>query len=128
CCKQLGVKNSTASFILPLGATVNMNGNSMLYGLLAMFFAQMFNIELGPVQYIGIVLTSVLGAVGTAGVPGPSLLVVAVLATAGIPVVALPLVFGIDRIMDMMRTSTNILGDASCAVIMENILSKDENQ
>ncbi|WP_047381908.1 dicarboxylate/amino acid:cation symporter [Cetobacterium sp. ZWU0022] len=127
CCKQLGVKNSTASFVLPLGATVNMNGNSMLYGLLAMFFAQMFNIELGPAQYVGIVLTSVLGAVGTAGVPGPSLLVVAVLATAGIPVVALPLVFGIDRIMDMMRTSTNILGDASCAVIMENILKKSNS-
>ncbi|WP_432205095.1 dicarboxylate/amino acid:cation symporter [Cetobacterium somerae] len=124
CCKKLGVQNSTASFILPLGATVNMNGNAMLYGLVTMFFAQMFSVNLGPSEYVAIVLTSVLGAVGTAGVPGPSLLVVAVLAAAGVPVIALPLVFGIDRIMDMMRTSTNILGDASCAVIMETILNK----
>lgn len=117
---------STASFILPLGATVNMNGNAMLYGLVTMFFAQMFGVDLGPSEYIAIILTSVLGAVGTAGVPGPSLLVVAVLASAGVPVIALPLVFGIDRIMDMMRTSTNILGDASCAVIMESILNKEK--
>lgn len=126
CCKKLGVKNSTASFILPLGATVNMNGNAMLYGLVTMFFAQMFGVDLGPSEYVAIVLTSVLGAVGTAGVPGPSLLVVAVLTAAGVPVIALPLVFGIDRIMDMMRTSTNILGDASCAVIMESILNKEK--
>ncbi|MCJ8342904.1 MAG: dicarboxylate/amino acid:cation symporter [Cetobacterium sp.] len=128
CCEKLGVSNSTSSFILPLGATVNMNGNAMLYGLVTMFFAQMFNVHLGPHQYIAIILTSVLGAVGTAGVPGPSLLVVAVLASAGVPVVALPLVFGIDRIMDMMRTSTNILGDASCAVIMETILKEETTE
>ncbi|MGL6114024.1 dicarboxylate/amino acid:cation symporter [Cetobacterium sp. SF1] len=128
CCEKLGVENSTASFILPLGATINMNGNAMLYGLVTMFFAQMFDVHIGLHQYIGIILTSVLGAVGTAGVPGPSLLVVAVLASAGVPVVALPLVFGIDRIMDMMRTSTNILGDASCAVIMDRILKKEETQ
>lgn len=126
CCKKLGVQSSTASFVLPLGATVNMNGNAMLYGLVTMFFAQMFGVELGTNEYVAIVLTSVLGAIGTAGVPGPSLLVVAVLVAAGVPVIALPLVFGIDRIMDMMRTSTNILGDASCAVIMESILKKEK--
>ena len=98
----------------------------MLYGLVTMFFAQMFGVELGTNEYVAIVLTSVLGAIGTAGVPGPSLLVVAVLVAAGVPVIALPLVFGIDRIMDMMRTSTNILGDASCAVIMESILKKEK--
>ncbi|WP_297406756.1 dicarboxylate/amino acid:cation symporter [uncultured Cetobacterium sp.] len=127
CCEKLGVDNATSSFILPLGATINMNGNAMLYGLVSIFFAQMFNIELGTTQYIAIILTSVLGAVGTAGVPGPSLLVVAVLAAAGIPVIALPLVFGIDRIMDMMRTSTNIFGDASCAVIMDHIIKKEKH-
>lgn len=126
CCEKLGVDNATSSFILPLGATINMNGNAMLYGLVSIFFAQMFSIELGTTQYIAIILTSVLGAVGTAGVPGPSLLVVAVLAAAGIPVIALPLVFGIDRIMDMMRTSTNIFGDASCAVIMDHIIKKEK--
>lgn len=125
CCKKMGVRGAVSSFVLPLGATVNMNGNAMLYGLVAMFFAQMFGINLDMGDYIAIVITSVLGAIGTAGVPGPSLLVVAVLVSAGIPTVALPLVFGIDRIMDMARTSTNILGDASCAVIVENILRKD---
>lgn len=128
CCEELGVDNTTASFVLPLGATINMNGNAMLYGLIAMFFAQMFGIEIGFSQFIAIVLTSVLGAVGTAGVPGPSLLVVAVLAAAGVPVIALPLVFGIDRILDMMRTSTNILGDASCAVIMDNLIKREKYQ
>lgn len=127
CCDKLGVDSATSAFILPLGATINMNGNAMLYGLVSIFFAQMFNVELGMAQYIAIILTSVLGAVGTAGVPGPSLLVVAVLSAAGIPVVALPLVFGIDRIMDMMRTSTNIFGDASCAVIMDHIMKKERN-
>lgn len=122
-CKKLGVSNTTSSFVIPLGATINMNGNSMLYGLTAIFFSQVFNIPLGFEEYLAIVGTSVLGAVGTAGVPGPSLLVVAVLAAAHIPLTALPLILGIDRILDMMRTSTNILGDASCAVIMEEILN-----
>lgn len=128
CCEELGVDNTTSSFILPLGATVNMNGNAMLYGLTTMFFAQMFSVDISISQYVAIILTSVLGAVGTAGVPGPSLLVVAVLSAAGVPVVALPLVFGIDRIMDMMRTSTNILGDASCAVIMDRLIKKENKQ
>ncbi len=124
CCSKVDVDNSTSAFVLPLGATINMNGNAMLYGLMAAFFAQMFNVEIGIAQYVAIVISSVLGAVGTAGVPGPSLLVVAVLASANIPLVGLPLIFGVDRILDMMRTSTNILGDASCAVIMDKIIKK----
>lgn len=123
CCRKMGVSNTTSSFVLPLGATINMNGNAMLYGLTAVFFAQMFNIPLGFSEYIAIICTSVLGAVGTAGIPGPSLLVVAVLVAAHVPLIALPLVLGIDRILDMMRTSTNILGDASCAVIMEQVVN-----
>lgn len=124
CCKKIGVSNTTTSFILPLGATINMNGNAMLYGLTAVFFSQMFNISLGINEYLAIIFTSVLGAVGTAGIPGPSLLVVAVLVAAHVPLIALPLVLGIDRILDMMRTSTNILGDASCAVIMDQLVNK----
>jgi Na+/H+-dicarboxylate symporter len=124
-CEDLGVKPEVTSFVLPLGATINMNGNAMLYALTSVFFAQMFGIELGMPQYIAIIVTSVLGAIGTAGVPGPALLVVAVLVAAGIPLAGLPLIFGVDRLFDMMRTSTNILGDASCAVIVDRILEDD---
>jgi Na+/H+-dicarboxylate symporter len=89
------------------------------------FFAQLFGVELGMPQYVAIVLTSVLGAIGTAGVPGPALLVVAVLVAAGIPLAGLPLIFGVDRLFDMMRTSTNVLGDASCAVIVNRVLGTE---
>ena len=99
---------------------------AMLYALTAMFFAQLFGVELGMPQYVAIVLTSVLGAIGTAGVPGPALLSVAVLAAAGIPLAGLPLIFGVDRLFDMMRTSTNVLGDASCAVIVNRMLSEEK--
>ena len=75
-------------------------------------------------QYIAIILTSVLGAIGTAGVPGPALLVVAVLVAAGIPLAGLPLIFGVDRLFDMMRTSTNVLGDASCSIIVNKMLKE----
>lgn len=127
-CEGLGVRSEVTSFVLPLGATINMNGNAMLYALTAVFFAQFYGIELGMMQYVTIVVTSVLGAIGTAGVPGPALLIVAVLIAAGIPVTALPLVFGVDRLFDMMRTSTNVFGDASCAVIVEDMLRKDEKK
>ena len=124
-CEALGVKPAVTAFVLPLGATINMNGNAMLYALTATFFAQMFEVELGMGQYVAIILTSVLGAIGTAGVPGPALLVVAVLVAAGIPLAGLPLIFGVDRLFDMMRTSTNVLGDASCAVIVNRMLEGD---
>lgn len=127
-CEALGVRKEVTAFVLPLGATINMNGNAMLYALTAVFFAQFYGIELGMAQYVTIVITSVLGAIGTAGVPGPALLIVAVLISAGIPVTALPLVFGVDRLFDMMRTSTNVFGDASCAVIVESMLQKDEKK
>ena len=118
---ELGVRNATASFVLPLGATINMSGNAIYYGLVAVFFAQLFNIDLSMGAYVAIILTSTLGAVGQAGVPGPSFLVVAVLLAAGIPIEGLPLLFALDRIFDMIRTALNITGDAACAVIIDNI-------
>ncbi|WP_082869061.1 dicarboxylate/amino acid:cation symporter [Oleiphilus sp. HI0125] len=118
---ELGVKNSTASFVLPLGATVNVSGNAIYYGLVAIFFAQLFNVDLSLTAYVAIVLTSTLGAVGQAGVPGPSFLVVAVLLAAGIPIEGLPLLFALDRIFDMIRTALNITGDAACALIIDAI-------
>lgn len=121
CEKELGVSKETASFVLPLGATINMDGNAIYYALAAMFFAQMYGIDLGVAQYIAIIITATIGSIGQAGVPGPSLLVVAVLIAAGIPITALPLLFGVDRIFDMLRTAVNITGDASCAVIMDGL-------
>ncbi len=126
--KELGVRNSTASFVLPLGATINMSGNAIYYGLVAIFFAQLFNIDLSMGAYVAIILTSTLGAVGQAGVPGPSFLVVAVLLAAGIPIEGLPLLFALDRIFDMIRTALNITGDAACAVIVDSLIEEEESQ
>jgi Na+/H+-dicarboxylate symporter len=124
--KDLGVRNSTASFVLPLGATINMSGNAIYYGLVAVFFAQLFHIDLSMGAYIAIVVTATLGAVGQAGVPGPSFLVVAVLLAAGIPIEGLPLLFALDRIFDMIRTALNITGDAACAVIVDSMIEDSE--
>jgi Na+/H+-dicarboxylate symporter len=128
CEEELGVRNSTASFVLPLGATINMSGNAIYYGLVAIFFAQMFNIDLGMSAYIAIIVTSTLGAVGQAGVPGPSFLVVAVLLSAGIPIEGLPLLFALDRIFDMVRTALNITGDAACAVNVDSYIGDNEEE
>ncbi|WP_345778745.1 dicarboxylate/amino acid:cation symporter [Shewanella sp. Isolate7] len=119
CEEELGVSKPTASFVLPLGATINMSGNAIYYGLVAIFFAQMYGIDLSLGAYVAIIFTSTLGAIGQAGVPGPSFLVVAVLLAAGIPIDGLPLLFALDRVFDMIRTSLNITGDAACAVILD---------
>ncbi|WP_165311105.1 dicarboxylate/amino acid:cation symporter [Vibrio ziniensis] len=126
--KDLGVRNSTASFVLPLGATINMSGNAIYYGLVAIFFAQLFHIDLSIGAYIAIIVTATLGAVGQAGVPGPSFLVVAVLLAAGIPIEGLPLLFALDRIFDMIRTALNITGDAACAVIVDSLIEEPEEE
>ena len=128
CEDELGVSNETASFVLPLGATINMDGNAIYYALVAMFFSQMFGMQLGATEYIAIILTATLGSIGQAGVPGPSLLVVAVLLAANIPVVGLPLLFGVDRLFDMLRTAVNITGDASCAIVVDGIKKADDNK
>ncbi|KFZ39065.1 amino acid:proton symporter [Shewanella mangrovi] len=123
--EEFKVSNATASFVLPLGATINMTGNAIYYGLVAIFFAQMYHIDLSMTAYAAIILTSTLGAVGQAGVPGPTFLVVAVLLSAGIPIDGLPLLFALDRIFDMIRTALNISGDAACAIIMDKYAPKD---
>ena len=116
---ELGVSKETTSFALPLGATINMNGNAAYYAMAATFIAQMYGMDLSFAQYVAIIITSTLGAVGQAGVPGPTLLVVAVLVSANIPIDALPILFGVDRIFDMLRTAVNITGDAACATIVD---------
>ncbi|MDF5052720.1 dicarboxylate/amino acid:cation symporter [Vibrio penaeicida] len=125
---ELGVKNSTASFVLPLGATINMSGNAIYYGLVAVFFAQLFNIDLSMGAYVAIIVTSTIGAIGQAGVPGPSFLIAAVLLAAGIPIEGLPLLFALDRIFDMIRTALNITGDAACAVIIDAITEEEKQE
>ncbi len=119
CEDELGVSKETTSFVLPLGATINMDGNAVYYALAACFFAQLFGIQLGMPEYIAIIITATIGSIGQAGVPGPSLLVVAVLLAANIPVIGLPLLFGVDRLFDMLRTAVNVTGDATCAVIVD---------
>ena len=116
---ELKVSKETTSFALPLGATINMNGNAAYYAMAACFLAQMYGMELSFAQFVAITVTSTIGAVGQAGVPGPTLLVVAVLVAAGIPLEALPILFGVDRIFDMLRTAVNITGDAACAAIVD---------
>lgn len=127
CEDELKVSKSTSSFVLPLGATINMSGNAIYYGLVAIFFAQVFHVDLGFPEYGAIILTATIGAIGQAGVPGPSFLVVAVLLAANIPIEGLPLLFALDRIFDMTRTALNITGDAACAVIVDDKFNKDKN-
>lgn len=129
--RELHVSKGTTSFALPLGAAINMNGNAAYYAMAAIFIAQMYGMELQLGQYIAIIVASTLGAVGQAGVPGPTLLVVAVLISAGIPIDALPILFGVDRIFDMLCTAVNITGDAACATIVdrftkEEVMGSDE--
>lgn len=116
---ELGVNKATASFVVPLGATINMAGNAIYYTLVALFFSQLYGIDLALSQYVAIMLTATVGSVGQAGVPGPTLLVVAVLASAGIPIEGLPLLYALDRVFDMLRTVLNITGDAACAVVVD---------
>ncbi|HRZ96929.1 MAG TPA: dicarboxylate/amino acid:cation symporter [Paludibacter sp.] len=128
CENDLGISKETTSFVIPLGATINMTGNAIYYTLVALFFAQLYGIELTVAQYLAIALTSTVGSIGQAGVPGPTLLVVAVLVSAGIPIEGLPLLYALDRIFDMIRTVLNITGDAACAAIVDNTAIKLKNR
>ncbi len=123
-CDKMGVSKEVTGFVVPLGATINMTGNAIYYTLVALFFAQFYGIELGMAQYVAIAVTASLGSIGQAGVPGPTLMVVAVLAAAGIPIEGLPLLYALDRIFDMIRTVLNITGDAACAVVTDRFATK----
>jgi Na+/H+-dicarboxylate symporter len=124
-CDQMGVSKQTSGFVLPLGATINMSGNAIYYGLVAIFFAQFYGIDLGMAEYISIAVVCTLGAIGQAGVPGPTFLVVAVLVAAGIPIEGLPLLYALDRVFDMVRTTLNITGDAACAAVVDRFAKGD---
>lgn len=124
-CNEMGISKQTSGFVLPLGATINMSGNAIYYALLATFFAQFYGIDLTMADYVSITIVCALGAIGQAGVPGPTLLAAAVLVAAGIPLEGLPLFYALDRIFDMMRTTLNITGDAACAAVVDRFVKKE---
>jgi Na+/H+-dicarboxylate symporter len=117
--QNLGVSESVSSFVLPLGATINMDGTALYQGVCVLFVAQAFGVELGLGAQLGIILTATLASIGTAGVPGAGLIMLTlVLTSAGLPVEGIGLVAGIDAILDAARTCVNVTGDtAVCAVV-----------
>ncbi|MCP4273890.1 MAG: dicarboxylate/amino acid:cation symporter [Gammaproteobacteria bacterium] len=117
--KRLGVKNSVASFTVPLGATINMDGTAIMQGVATVFIAQVYQIDLSFAQYLTIILTAVLASIGTAAVPGVGLITLTmVLQQVGLPIQGIALIIGVDRILDMVRTSVNVTGDATVSCII----------
>ncbi|USD68080.1 dicarboxylate/amino acid:cation symporter [Vibrio sp. SCSIO 43136] len=116
---RLGVKNRVASFTVPLGATVNMDGTAIMQGVATAFIAQAFNIDLTMGDYLTVIFTATLASIGTAGVPGVGLVMLAmVLGQVGLPLEGIALIMGVDRLLDMIRTAVNITGDSAVSVIV----------
>lgn len=129
CTEKLGAKKEVASFVLPLGATINMDGTAIYQGVCAIFIASCYGIQLTLPQMLTIVLTATLASIGTAGVPGAGMVMLAmVLTSVGLPVDGIALVAGVDRIFDMGRTTVNITGDATCAIVVSNLEDKREKK
>ncbi|KKO44017.1 sodium:dicarboxylate symporter [Arsukibacterium ikkense] len=123
--KKLGVKNSVASFTVPLGATINMDGTAIMQGVATIFIAQVFLVDLTMGDYLMVILTATLASIGTAGVPGVGLIMLAmVLQQVGLPVEGIALIIGVDRLLDMTRTAVNVTGDA----MVSCIVGKSEQQ
>lgn len=116
---RLGVKNEVASFSVPLGATINMDGTAIMQGVATVFIAQAYNVDISLVGYLTVIATATLASIGTAGVPGVGLIMLAmVLQQVGLPVEGIGLIIGVDRLLDMMRTAVNVTGDATVATIV----------
>lgn len=117
--ENLGVSKKVSSFVLPLGATINMDGTALYQGVCVLFIAQFYGLDLSIAQQLTIILTATLASIGTAGVPGAGLIMLTmVLTSVNLPLEGIALIAGIDRILDMFRTSLNVTGDASAAVIV----------
>jgi len=122
---KLGVDKEVASFVLPIGATINMDGTSVYQGVAAVFIAQAFGLDLSLTAQLGIVFTATLASIGTAAVPSAGIvMLVIVLAQAGIPEAGLALIFAIDRPLDMCRTIVNVTGDAAVSMIVGKSIGK----
>lgn len=127
CTQKLGAKKEVASFVLPLGATINMDGTAIYQGVCAIFIAQIFGFDLTIAQQLTIILTATLASIGTAGVPGSGMIMLAmVLESVGLPLEGIALVAGIDRILDMGRTCVNITGDAACTICVDAMEKRKE--
>jgi len=119
CEEHLGISEEVSSFVLPLGATINMDGTSLYQAVAAVFIAQVFGIDLNLSQQLTIVLTATLASIGAAAVPGAGMvMLVIVLGAINVPAEGLALIFGVDRILDMLRTVVNVTGDATVATVV----------
>jgi len=116
--KKLGVDKAVASFTVPLGATINMDGTAIMQGVATVFIASVYQVDLSLADYLIVILTATMASIGTAGVPGVGLIMLAmVLTQVGLPVEGIALIIGIDRLLDMMRTAVNITGDSMVSII-----------
>ena len=117
--KHIGIKNTIASFTIPLGATINMDGTAIMQGVATVFIAQAYGIDLTLVQYLSVIVTATLASIGTAGVPGVGLIMLAmVLQQVGLPVEGIALIIGVDRLLDMTRSAVNVIGDCTVSCIV----------
>ncbi|WP_218943927.1 dicarboxylate/amino acid:cation symporter [Bacillus aquiflavi] len=117
--ENLGVSNRVSSFILPLGATINMDGTAIYQGVAILFIVQFYGLDLSFVQILTVIFATVLASIGTAGIPGAGLIMLTmVLSSVHLPLEGIALIAGIDRILDMFRTTVNVVGDASAAVVV----------
>ncbi|NOZ55117.1 MAG: dicarboxylate/amino acid:cation symporter [Gammaproteobacteria bacterium] len=117
--KRLGVDSSTASFVVPFGATINMDGTAIMQGVATVFIANVYGIDLGLTGYLTVIGMAVLASIGTAGVPGVGLIMLAmVFNQVGLPIEGIALIMGVDRLLDMMRTAVNVTGDSAITTIV----------
>ncbi len=123
--KRMGVDNSVGSFTVPFGATINMDGTAIMQGVATVFIAHVYGVELGLGGYLTVILMSVLASIGTAGVPGVGLIMLSmVFVQVGLPIEGIGLILGVDRLLDMIRTSVNVSGDA----VVSCVVAKSENE
>jgi len=116
---KLGVNNSVASFTVPFGATINMDGTAIMQGVATVFIANAYGVDLGITGYLTVIMMSVLASIGTAGVPGVGLIMLSMVFTqVGLPIEGIGLILGVDRLLDMIRTAVNVSGDAVVSVIV----------
>ena len=117
--KELGVSKNIASFTIPLGATINMDGTAIMQGIAVFFIAQVYGYELTFSMMLTVILTATLASIGTAGVPGAGTIMLSmVLQSVGLPIEGIGLIMGIDRLVDMARTAINVTGDAVCTTVV----------
>ena len=127
CTERLGARREVSSFVLPLGATINMDGTAIYQGVCSVFIASCFGVYLTLGNMVTIVLTATLASIGTAGVPGAGMVMLTmVFQSVNIPIEGIALVAGIDRLFDMGRTTINITGDAACALIVSKMEDRKE--